>query len=64
MENFSEMLIVAVECRCKGETLSTLRFGQRAKLIQNKAVINEITEDDVDDLSDQIRQLKVRFPHQ
>uniref|UniRef100_A0A7N0V3Y0 Kinesin motor domain-containing protein n=1 Tax=Kalanchoe fedtschenkoi TaxID=63787 RepID=A0A7N0V3Y0_KALFE len=40
------------------ETLSTLRFGQRAKLIQNDPVINEITEDDVNDLSDQIRQLK------
>ncbi|KAJ8479321.1 hypothetical protein OPV22_023048 [Ensete ventricosum] len=39
-------------------TLSTLRFGERAKQIQNKAVVNEITEDDVNDLSDQIRQLK------
>ncbi|URE44910.1 Kinesin-related [Musa troglodytarum] len=42
----------------RGGTLSTLRFGDRAKLIQNKAVVNEITEDDVNDLSDQIRQLK------
>ncbi|RWR76323.1 kinesin-like protein KIN-12F [Cinnamomum micranthum f. kanehirae] len=49
---------ISPDDRCRGETLSTLRFGQRAKLILNKAVINEITEDDVDDLSDQIRQLK------
>ncbi|KAF8414212.1 hypothetical protein HHK36_002212 [Tetracentron sinense] len=44
--------------KCKGETLSTLRFGQRAKSIKNEPVINEITEDAVNDLSDQIRQLK------
>lgn len=47
------------KCRCKAATLSTLRFGERAKNIQNKPVINEITEDDVNGLSDQIRQLKV-----
>ncbi|KAK1581177.1 hypothetical protein Q3G72_003808 [Acer saccharum] len=41
-----------------GEILSTLRFGQRAKSIRNVPVINEITEDDVNGLSDQIRQLK------
>ncbi|XP_051134014.1 kinesin-like protein KIN-12F [Andrographis paniculata] len=40
------------------ETLSTLRFGLRAKLMKNEPVVNEITEDDVNDLSDQIRQLK------
>ncbi|GMP52241.1 hypothetical protein CsSME_00018141 [Camellia sinensis var. sinensis] len=40
------------------ETLSTLRFGQRVKSIRNEPVINEISEDDVNDLSDQIRQLK------
>ncbi|KMT12895.1 hypothetical protein BVRB_4g089840 [Beta vulgaris subsp. vulgaris] len=40
------------------ETLSTLRFGQRARSIKNKPVINEITEEDMDDLTDQIRQLK------
>lgn len=43
---------------CNAETVSTLRFGQRAKFIKNEPVINEITEDDVNDLSDQIRQLK------
>ncbi|KAJ6793820.1 kinesin-like protein KIN-12C [Iris pallida] len=44
--------------RHKAGTLSTLRFGERARLVQNKALINEITEDDVNGLSDQIRQLK------
>ncbi|KAL5987983.1 hypothetical protein ACLOJK_035746 [Asimina triloba] len=49
---------ISPDKRSKGETLSTLRFGQRAKSIQNKAIVNEITEDYVNDLSDQIRQLK------
>ncbi|XP_078433175.1 kinesin-like protein KIN-12B [Wolffia australiana] len=43
---------------CKGETFSTLRFAQRAKSIKNKAVVNEIKQDDVNVLRDQIRQLK------
>nr|XP_010907239.1 kinesin-like protein KIN-12B isoform X2 [Elaeis guineensis] len=43
---------------CKNETLSTLRFAQRAKAIKNKAVVNEITQDDVNVLREQIRQLK------
>ncbi|XP_019435654.1 PREDICTED: kinesin-like protein KIN-12F isoform X1 [Lupinus angustifolius] len=41
-----------------GETLHTLRFGQRVRSIRNEPVINEIKEDDVNDLSDKIRQLK------
>ncbi|CAL0307367.1 unnamed protein product [Lupinus luteus] len=41
-----------------GETLHTLRFGQRVISIRNEPVINEIKEDDVNDLSDKIRQLK------
>lgn len=49
---------ISPDNRSNGETLSTLRFGQRAKTIRNEPVINEITEDDVNDLSDQIRQLK------
>ncbi|KAL5729750.1 hypothetical protein ACHQM5_002653 [Ranunculus cassubicifolius] len=44
--------------KCTGETLSTLRFGLKAKSIKNEPVENEITEDDVNDLSDRIRQLK------
>ncbi|XP_042395837.1 kinesin-like protein KIN-12B [Zingiber officinale] len=43
---------------CKSETFSTLRFAQRAKAIKNKAVVNEITQDDVNVLREQIRQLK------
>ncbi|ONK72552.1 uncharacterized protein A4U43_C04F20610 [Asparagus officinalis] len=43
---------------CKNETFSTLRFAQRAKAIKNKAVVNEVTQDDVNVLREQIRQLK------
>jgi kinesin family protein 15 len=39
-------------------TMSTLRFGERAKAMGNKPMINEISEEDVNDLSDQIRLLK------
>ncbi|XP_055960727.1 kinesin-like protein KIN-12F [Mercurialis annua] len=46
------------EKRYDSETLRTLRFGQRVKSLKNEPVINEISEDDVNDLSDQIRQLK------
>lgn len=43
---------------CRNETLSTLRFAKRAKGIQNKAVVNEENDDDVNILREQIRQLK------
>ncbi|WOL14421.1 kinesin-like protein KIN-12A [Canna indica] len=43
---------------CKNETLSTLRFAQRAKAIKNKAVVNEVKQDDVNNLREQIRLLK------
>ncbi|KAJ4968278.1 hypothetical protein NE237_014979 [Protea cynaroides] len=43
---------------CKSETLSTLRFAQRAKVIKNKAVVNEVMQDDVNVLREVIRQLK------
>lgn len=56
--NISENEIL-LTCRCKSETLGTLRFAQRAKAIKNKAVVNEITQDDVNVLREQIRQLKV-----
>ncbi|CAL1384694.1 unnamed protein product [Linum trigynum] len=49
---------ISPDNRNDNETLRTLRFGQRIRLIQNRPVINEISEDDVNDLSDQIRQLK------
>ncbi|OVA15456.1 Kinesin [Macleaya cordata] len=40
------------------ETLSTLKFAQRAKLIQNNAVVNEDASGDVIALQHQIRLLK------
>uniref|UniRef100_A0A0A9CUB9 Kinesin-like protein n=1 Tax=Arundo donax TaxID=35708 RepID=A0A0A9CUB9_ARUDO len=43
---------------CKSETLSTLRFAQRAKAIKNNAVANEEKVEDVNALREQIRQLK------
>uniref|UniRef100_A0A5B6YNG2 Putative kinesin-like protein KIN12B n=1 Tax=Davidia involucrata TaxID=16924 RepID=A0A5B6YNG2_DAVIN len=43
---------------CKSETFSTLRFAQRAKSIKNKAVVNEVMQDDVNFLREVIRQLK------
>ncbi|KAL4566894.1 hypothetical protein LXL04_031020 [Taraxacum kok-saghyz] len=49
---------ISPDDKCSGETISTLRFGHRAKLIHNNPVVNEITEDDVNDLTDQIRELK------
>ncbi|KAK7812830.1 kinesin-like protein KIN-12F [Quercus suber] len=49
---------ISPENKNSGDTLRTLRFGQRVRFIRNEPVINEITEDDVNGLSDQIRQLK------
>ncbi|XP_024397560.1 kinesin-like protein KIN-12D isoform X2 [Physcomitrium patens] len=40
------------------ETLSTLKFAQRAKFIQNNAVINEQSTGNVKELQEQIQQLK------
>ncbi|KAK4804375.1 hypothetical protein SAY86_004192 [Trapa natans] len=42
----------------ESETLSTLRFGKRVQCIKNEPMVNEITQDDMNGLSDQIRQLK------
>ena len=44
-----------------GETLSTLKFAQRAKLITNRAVINEDMDGNVSALQDQIRSLKAEL---
>ncbi|KAK7252061.1 hypothetical protein RIF29_35766 [Crotalaria pallida] len=43
---------------CTAETLNTLKFAQRAKLIQNNAVVNEDSTGDVIALQNQIRLLK------
>mmetsp|Transcript_27647 Transcript_27647/g.49919 ORF Transcript_27647/g.49919 Transcript_27647/m.49919 type:complete len:1136 (-) Transcript_27647:23-3430(-) len=43
------------------ETLSTLKFAQRAKLIRNKAVVNEICSDKTAQLKSQIARLKAEL---
>ncbi|XP_020520488.1 kinesin-like protein KIN-12E isoform X3 [Amborella trichopoda] len=43
---------------CVNETLSTLKFAQRAKLIQNNAIVNEDASGDITALQRQIQQLK------
>ncbi|KAJ8041871.1 Kinesin-like protein KIF15 [Holothuria leucospilota] len=44
--------------KCFGETLSTLNFARRAKMIKNKAVVNEDTQGNVSHLQAEIRRLK------
>ncbi|XP_052400045.1 kinesin-like protein KIF15-A isoform X2 [Carassius gibelio] len=44
--------------KCFGETLSTLQFAQRAKLIKNKAMVNEDTQGNVSQLQAEVRKLK------
>ncbi|XP_019486523.1 PREDICTED: kinesin-like protein KIF15 [Hipposideros armiger] len=44
--------------RCFGETLSTLNFAQRAKLIKNKAVVNEDTQGNVSQLQAEVKRLR------
>ncbi|XP_040055964.2 kinesin-like protein KIF15 [Gasterosteus aculeatus] len=44
--------------KCFGETLSTLQFAQRAKLIKNKAIINEDTQGNVRQLQAELKKLK------
>ena len=41
-----------------GETLSTLKFAQRAKLIKTRAILNEDTSGNVEQLRQEIRRLK------
>uniref|UniRef100_A0A7N8X945 Kinesin family member 15 n=1 Tax=Mastacembelus armatus TaxID=205130 RepID=A0A7N8X945_9TELE len=44
--------------KCFGETLSTLQFAQRAKLIKNKAIINEDTQGNVRQLQAEVKKLR------
>ncbi|CAL1588547.1 unnamed protein product [Knipowitschia caucasica] len=44
--------------KCFGETQSTLQFAQRAKLIKNKAIINEDTQGNVRQLQAEVKKLK------
>jgi hypothetical protein len=50
-------------CSCRSETFSTLRFAQRVKAIKNKAVVNEVMHEDVNQLREVIRELKVYLFH-
>lgn len=43
---------------CYGETLSTLRFADRAKMIKNNAVLNQNIEGDMKTLQTEVRRLK------
>lgn len=54
-------IYVGCFCSCKSESFSTLRFAQRAKAIKNKAIVNEVMQDDVNHLREVIRQLRVKF---
>ncbi|RDD47607.1 Kinesin-like protein KIF15 [Trichoplax sp. H2] len=44
--------------KCFGETFSTLNFAKKAKLIKTKAVVNEDTQGNIEQLQSEIRQLK------
>ncbi|GBG71609.1 hypothetical protein CBR_g9025 [Chara braunii] len=44
--------------QCIHETISTIKFAQRVKFVQNKAVVNEEMSSDVNVLREQIRRLK------
>ncbi|TYG64418.1 hypothetical protein ES288_D06G106600v1 [Gossypium darwinii] len=48
---------------CSLETLSTLKFAQRAKFIKNNAVVNEDASGDVVAMRLQIQQLKKEVSH-
>eukprot|EP00040_Diaphanoeca_grandis_P021406 m.114042 g.114042 ORF g.114042 m.114042 type:complete len:1372 (+) comp28322_c0_seq1:106-4221(+) len=50
---------VSPASRCFGETLSTLQFAQRAKMIKNRAKINEETSGCVSSLREEIKKLKL-----
>lgn len=43
---------------CQAETLSTLRFAQRAKQIRNKAVVNKDVQGNVMELQAEVRRLR------
>ncbi|KAL6211433.1 hypothetical protein ACLB2K_016659 [Fragaria x ananassa] len=61
--NSKTMIIsnVSPSIGCAAETLNTLKFAQRAKLIQNNAVVNEDSTGDCIALQHQIRLLKDAF---
>ncbi|KAK8264162.1 hypothetical protein V6Z12_D12G090400 [Gossypium hirsutum] len=55
--------LLGIFCSCSLETLSTLKFAQRAKFIKNNAVVNEDASGDVVAMRLQIQQLKKEVSH-
>ncbi|XP_065186569.1 kinesin-like protein KIF15 [Sycon ciliatum] len=49
---------VSMASKCFGETLSTLSFARRAKMIRNRAIVNEDTLGNVTQLQLEIKKLK------
>eukprot|EP00854_Cymbomonas_tetramitiformis_P010742 gene10742-12711_t len=64
--NAKTVMIAAVSpsSDCAAETLSTLKFAQRAKCIRNKAVINEDSVEDPTALKAEVQQLKAELKRQ
>ena len=58
--NSKTLIIAAVSPSplCQAETLSTLRFAQRAKQIRNKAVVNKDIQGNVFELQAEVRRLR------
>lgn len=58
--NAKTIIIAAVSPSplCQAETLSTLRFAQRAKQIKNKAVVNKDVQGNVLELQAEVRRLR------
>ncbi|XP_052772125.1 kinesin-like protein KIF15 isoform X2 [Mya arenaria] len=58
--NSKTSLIACVHpgAKCFGETLSTLQFAKRAKMIKNKAILNENSMGNITQLQEEIRALK------
>ncbi|KAF9962352.1 Kinesin-like protein kif15 [Mortierella alpina] len=52
---------VSPSALCYQESLSTLRFAQRAKMIRNKAVVNEDVQGNVNELRAEIQRLKAEL---
>ncbi|KAF9402255.1 Kinesin-like protein kif15 [Mortierella sp. AD011] len=52
---------VSPSALCYQESLSTLRFAQRAKMIKNKAVVNEDVQGNINELRAEIQRLKAEL---
>ncbi|XVF70804.1 hypothetical protein PTKIN_Ptkin11bG0191000 [Pterospermum kingtungense] len=56
--NLTVICNIPADKRKSSDILSSLRFGQRIKSVRNEPLVDEISEDDGNELGDQIRQLK------